>query len=78
VPDVACWHAGRNLDHLVVESSGVADPLPIVLTFLRPEFRNRVRVDAIVSVADAESFSLDLFAPARTQSIGLCRRYFAQ
>jgi len=71
VPDVACWHAGRNLDHLVVESSGVADPLPIVLTFLRPEFRNRMRIDSIVSIADAESFSLDLFAsrPARNQFV---------
>jgi G3E family GTPase len=38
---------------------------------LRPEFRDRVRVDSIVSVADAESFSLDLFAsrPARNQLV---------
>jgi G3E family GTPase len=48
--------------HLIVETSGLADPLPIALTFLRSEFRDRVRLDAIVAVADAESFSLDLFA----------------
>jgi G3E family GTPase len=47
--------------YLVVETSGLADPLPIVLTFLRTEFRDRVRLDAIVAVADAESFSLDMF-----------------
>lgn len=49
------------VDYLIVETSGLADPLPIVLTFLRPEFRPSVRADAIVAVADAASFSLDLF-----------------
>ena len=52
----------ENIDYLVVECSGLADPLPIVLTFLRSEFRDLVRVDSIVTVADAENFSLDLFA----------------
>ncbi len=49
------------LDCLIVETSGLADPLPVVLTFLRSEFRDRVRLDAIVAVADAENFSLDQF-----------------
>ena len=52
---------GPAVDGLIVETSGIADPLPIVLTFLRSEFRERVRLDAIVAVADAENFSLDLF-----------------
>ncbi|MFZ0125689.1 MAG: GTP-binding protein, partial [Xanthobacteraceae bacterium] len=30
----------QQIDYLVVESTGIADPLPIVLTFLRPEFRS--------------------------------------
>ncbi len=51
----------EKIDYLVVECSGVADPLPIVLTFLRSEFRDLVRVDSIVTIADADSFSLDLF-----------------
>jgi G3E family GTPase/CheY-like chemotaxis protein len=51
----------KNIDYLVVESTGIADPLPIVLTFLRSEFRDLLRVDAIVTVADADNFSLDLF-----------------
>jgi G3E family GTPase len=50
-----------RVDCLIVETTGLADPLPIVLTFLRTEFRDAVRVDAIVALADAESFSLDLF-----------------
>jgi G3E family GTPase len=50
-----------RVEYLIVETSGLADPLPIVLTFLRSELRDLVRIDAIVTVADAESFSLDLF-----------------
>ncbi len=48
------------VDRLIVETTGVADPLPVVLTFLRSEFRDAVRIDAIVALADAENFSLDL------------------
>ena len=49
------------VDHIVVETTGVADPLPVALTFQRPEFRNTLRLDAIIAVTDAEQFSLDLF-----------------
>jgi G3E family GTPase len=62
---------GRSepVGHMLVETSGVADPLPIAQTFLRPEFRDALRLDAIVAVADAEQFSLDLFdgTAARSQ-----------
>ena len=51
----------HDIDYLVVETTGLADPLPVVLTFLHSEFRDVVRVDSIVTVADAGSFSLDLF-----------------
>jgi G3E family GTPase len=52
---------GRSLDYLVVETTGVADPVPVALTFLRSELRDLVRLDSIVTVADAASFCLDLF-----------------
>jgi G3E family GTPase len=50
-----------QLDYLVVESTGLADPLPIILTFLRSEFRDRIRLDSIIAIADAANLSLDLF-----------------
>ncbi len=50
-----------RVDYLIVETTGLADPLPIVLTFLRLEFRQSVRVNSVVALADAESFSLELF-----------------
>jgi G3E family GTPase len=51
----------RKVDYLVVETTGLADPLPVVLTFLRSEFRDSIRVDSIITVADAASFCLDLY-----------------
>jgi G3E family GTPase len=47
---------------VVVECSGVADPVPVVLTFLRSEFRDLVRVDSVIAIADAANFNLDQFA----------------
>jgi G3E family GTPase len=55
-------HRDGRIDYLIVESTGVADPLPIALTFLRSEFRDLVRLDSIVTITDADNFSLDLFA----------------
>jgi G3E family GTPase len=54
---------GRHepVDHIIVETTGVADPLPVAHTFQRAEFRDALRLDAIVALADAEQFSLDLF-----------------
>lgn len=50
-----------KIDYLVVETTGLADPLPIALTFLGTELRDLTRLDSIVTVVDAENYSLDLF-----------------
>ena len=51
----------ENIDYLVVETTGLADPLPIALTFLGTELRNFTRLDSIVTVVDAANYCLDLF-----------------
>ncbi|MEG4015405.1 MULTISPECIES: CobW family GTP-binding protein [unclassified Microcoleus] len=51
----------ENLDYLVVETTGLADPLPVALTFLSTELRDLTRLDSIVTVVDAANYSLDLF-----------------
>ncbi|MBE9028922.1 GTP-binding protein [filamentous cyanobacterium LEGE 11480] len=48
----------EKLDYLIVETTGVADPLPIALTFLGSELRDLTYVDGILTVVDAENFSL--------------------
>ncbi|MEB3294609.1 MAG: GTP-binding protein [Synechococcales bacterium] len=45
------------IDYLVVETTGVANPLPVALTFLGPELRDLTTLDAILTVVDAETFS---------------------
>ena len=50
-----------NLDYLVVETTGLADPLPVALTFLGTELRELTRLDSIITVVDAANYSLDLF-----------------
>lgn len=52
-----------KVDYLVVETTGLADPLPVALTFLSTELRDLTRLDSIVTVVDAENWrtSLDLF-----------------
>ncbi|MEG3839861.1 GTP-binding protein, partial [Microcoleus sp. herbarium14] len=51
----------EKLDYLVVETTGLADPLPVALTFLSTELRDMTRLDSIVTVVDAANYSLDLF-----------------
>lgn len=50
-----------QIDYLVVETTGLADPLPVALTFLGTELRDLTRLDSIITVVDAENYSLDLF-----------------
>ncbi len=50
-----------RVDYLVVETTGLADPLPVALTFLGTELRDLTRLDSIVTVVDSENYSLDLF-----------------
>jgi G3E family GTPase len=51
----------ENIDYLVVETTGLADPLPVAMTFLGTELRDLTRLDSIVTVVDAANYSLDLF-----------------
>ncbi|ARV62756.1 cobalamin biosynthesis protein CobW [Nostocales cyanobacterium HT-58-2] len=50
-----------KIDYLVVETTGLADPLPVALTFLGTELRDLTRLDSIITVVDAANYSLDLF-----------------
>lgn len=47
-------------EYLLVETTGLADPRPVAQTFLVDELCDRVRLDAIVTVIDADRFSENL------------------
>lgn len=49
------------VDRVVVETTGVADPLPIGLTFLQTELAAQTALEAVITVVDCANFALDLF-----------------
>jgi G3E family GTPase len=44
------------VDYLVVETTGLADPLPVAMTFLGSDLRDATRLDSIITLVDAENF----------------------
>ena len=48
------------VDYLVVETTGLADPLPVAMTFLGSDLRDLTRLDSIITLVDAENFSEEL------------------
>jgi G3E family GTPase len=49
-----------KVDYLVVETTGLADPLPVAMTFLGSDLRDLTRLDSIITLVDAENFSDEL------------------
>ena len=54
-----------KIDYLVVETTGIADPLPIAATFLSAELRGITRLDSIITVVDCDNF----YAKSKEESI---------
>ena len=50
-----------RIDYLVIETTGIADPLPIVYTFVGTDLRDLTRLDSVLTVVDAESFTPEHF-----------------
>jgi cobalamin biosynthesis protein CobW len=50
-------------DHIVIETSGLALPKPLVKAFTWPGIRERVTVDGVVAVVDSAAVAAGLFAP---------------
>lgn len=50
-----------RIDYMVLETTGVADPLPIALTFLGTELQFLTRLDSILTVIDSEAFTPEHF-----------------
>ena len=46
-----------RIDYMVVETTGIADPLPIILTFVGTELRDFTNLDSILTVVDCETFT---------------------
>ena len=49
------------VDRIVVETTGLADPLPVGLTFLETDLVERCALEAVLTIVDCANFVLDLF-----------------
>ena len=49
-------------EHIVIETSGLALPKPLIRAFNWPDIRTRVTVDGVIAVIDAEAVAAGLFA----------------
>ena len=55
--------SGREIDNIIIETTGLADPAPVAQTFLQEEFvRSKTQLDAILTVVDAKHISVELEA----------------
>ena len=51
----------EKVERLIIETTGVADPLPIILTFVGSDFRDFTRLDSVITLIDAETFTPEHF-----------------
>jgi cobalamin biosynthesis protein CobW len=50
-------------DHILIETSGLALPKPLLKAFDWPQIRSRITVDGVIALADAEAVASGRFAP---------------
>lgn len=50
----------KNMQHLIIETSGVANPIPVAQTFFLKELQQLTELDAIITVVDADHFEHNL------------------
>ena len=50
----------NHLDYLIVETTGLADPLPVAMTFAGSNLREKVRLDSILTLVDADNFDFNI------------------
>ncbi len=50
-------------DHILIETSGLALPKPLLKAFDWPAIRSKITVDGVIALADAEAVAAGRFAP---------------
>lgn len=49
----------QDIDYIAIETTGLAEPVPLMMTFLSSQLSNVTRLDSILTVVDAENFTFD-------------------
>ena len=70
VPTMKILLEGKYLpDHILIETSGLALPKPLLKAFEWPEIRSRLTVDSVLAVVDAEAVYNGTFAPETSSEL---------
>ena len=52
-------------DHILIETSGLALPKPLLKAFDWPDIRSKITVDGVIALADAEAVAAGPVRPER-------------
>ncbi len=64
IPTMKSLLEGQDIpEHILIETSGLALPKPLLKAFEWPEIRSRLTVDSVLAVVDAEAVVNGIFAP---------------
>ena len=70
VPTMQTLLDGKYLpEHILIETSGLALPKPLLKAFEWPEIRSKLTVDSVLAVVDAEAVVDGVFAPQMSSEI---------
>ena len=50
-------NVNKKIDYIIIETTGLADPLPVAMTLLGSELRDQTRLDSIITLVDVENFN---------------------
>ena len=50
----------KKFDYVIIETTGLADPGPVAQTFFLPDLSKKLRLDSILTVADAKHLEKEL------------------
>ncbi len=60
------FSSGKEFDHIIIESSGMSEPLPIAQSFLMNDMNWRVRLDSIICLVDALNITKNIVQNTQT------------
>ena len=70
IPTMKSLLAGQYIpEHILIETSGLALPKPLLKAFEWPEIRSRLTVDSVLAVVDAEAVVNGIFAPQMSNEL---------
>jgi len=60
-------------EHILIETSGLALPKPLLKAFDWPDIRSKITVDGVIALADAEAVAAGQFAPDLAGAEGIAK-----